>query len=866
MANEIAKELLSLVSPFNYHNVIPSLNQDDFTPLKMFQCSQLGKLLKIDKSNCMKNGKINNAHLFELFGRYSDEDAESVRSDTLERINTGRNVYEIVGALFFTMRNWSFTDWALTACSNYYYGDELLLYVLCKVFHWHAVVICRSRNWSTLEPEGPMTTEELLDTCDLHLIYLKPGIFGELLPKKSAVFVKQSPPEFPIWYIENTDVSVWTMPNPGKSMDNELLNMYLNIEDSLMEDNTIQCLVQPLTGGNTDTTGIELKQFSDCAYTVPVQNNEMHSVNTLPGLDDGGDSDEHPVITSVKVEDCDPSIVKGRNDGELDSLTGGNIQPNLLFDVPLSSASGDQDEDGSWDNGNITLPLESNTPSSVVTDCQPDDTLWYSDINTLPTSSNANLEISSPVFLRALCIQKLMVHAVILSPMLLWHICIDKLSWNDSRIIASSMDLPRSMCTNNTIFELKKINRLGSQEPPRITRIIWLHNNLTVIKEVHDYWIKELYTRKYKVKIPKLTQIDIEKYINIPVETWKGIDSDSEYVRDTRPEEPIHATDIHLKNPKDSHQSGYLLRAHPERRSNTRPSRMGSQSVKYTDLIYSDLDMQGSPKKHKIKPVVCRGPSASRIAAIGKKCEPPSRTHPIPIYKSRNAETDDSDTEVYASATDTGNYSEDSIMPPLTEDSALVSKHNISTSKKKCVFTTKRVELKRYKRKHSYKCPVCRSKYDTQGDLNSHYWDSHRKVKCKKCALEFTTPSTLTRHYYMHKTPHKICRCGKGFYFNSELKIHKLTHHRIKTQICSHPGCGRSYFSSSDLAKHARIHEKVEWKCTKCEYSTLDRRLLRSHQRVHNRVLRYTCKNCGKGFIYHMQLTRHSKSKNCEPS
>ena len=140
--NEIAKELLSLVSPFNYRNVIPSLNQDDFTPLRMFQRSQLGKLFTIDRSNCMKNGEINNAHLFELFGRYSDEDAESVRSDTLERINTGRNVYETVGTLFFAMRNWSLTDWALTACSSYYYGDELLLYVLCKVFHRHAVVIC----------------------------------------------------------------------------------------------------------------------------------------------------------------------------------------------------------------------------------------------------------------------------------------------------------------------------------------------------------------------------------------------------------------------------------------------------------------------------------------------------------------------------------------------------------------------------------------------------------------------------------------------------------------------------------------------------------------------------------------------------
>ena len=269
------------------------------------------------------------------------------------------------------------------------------------------------------------------------------------------------------------------------------------------------------------------------------------------------------------------------------------------------------------------------------------------------------------------------------------------------------------------------------------------------------------------------------------------------------------------------------------------------------------------PKRRKIKPVVSSGPSASRIAARGKRSEPPICTHPIPLHKPGKAETDDSETEVYASTTDAENNPDDSIMPPPTNDSASVSKHSTSIVKKKCVFVTRRVGLKKYRRKRSYKC---KSKYGTQGDLNSHYRERHKKVKCKKCALGFTTPSTLTRHYYTHKVPRKICRCGKGFYFNSELRIHKLTHRRIKTQICSHPRCGKSYFSSSDLAKHAKIHEKVEWKCTKCMYSTLDKHLLWSHQRVHNRVLRYTCENCGKGFIYHMQLTRHRESKNCQPS
>ena len=80
----IAKELLSLVSPYNYRTVIPGLTTDDFMPLHRFQTSMLGNLFTINKSNCVQNGIINNDHLFSMFGQLSEEDADSVRTNTME--------------------------------------------------------------------------------------------------------------------------------------------------------------------------------------------------------------------------------------------------------------------------------------------------------------------------------------------------------------------------------------------------------------------------------------------------------------------------------------------------------------------------------------------------------------------------------------------------------------------------------------------------------------------------------------------------------------------------------------------------------------------------------------------------------------
>ena len=157
---------------------------------------ELSDMFTIDKTACVQNGEINNQHLFESFGLFSDEDAELVCSDIIERIETGKNVYEQVGEEFFSHREWNIMEWALATCSQYYYGDELLLYVLCHVFHRHAVVICKERYWCTFEPNESMDIYAVLDCCDLQFVYLQPGIFAKLRLKKHRI-TQRSPPEFP---------------------------------------------------------------------------------------------------------------------------------------------------------------------------------------------------------------------------------------------------------------------------------------------------------------------------------------------------------------------------------------------------------------------------------------------------------------------------------------------------------------------------------------------------------------------------------------------------------------------------------------------------------------------------------------------
>ena len=59
-------------------------------------------------------------------------------------------------------------------------GDELTLYVLSRMYRRHAYVYTQMFWWTTLLYNLPVTEQELVSQCEIVLVYVKDGIFGEL--------------------------------------------------------------------------------------------------------------------------------------------------------------------------------------------------------------------------------------------------------------------------------------------------------------------------------------------------------------------------------------------------------------------------------------------------------------------------------------------------------------------------------------------------------------------------------------------------------------------------------------------------------------------------------------------------------------
>ena len=179
----ITEELLSCVSQYNYRSRVTCLSEQDLVTIKDFKNSRLGKMYNVNRRKCVVKNIVDYDHLFRIFGNYSDEEPDEVRESVIWTVKQNPSLYESVGEIVLSRKNLSLSDWLDLIRYRKIYGDELLLFILCKQWHRHAMLVCKNRHWSTLDPKGVMDEDTLMSVCDLCFVYVRPGVFAELCRK-----------------------------------------------------------------------------------------------------------------------------------------------------------------------------------------------------------------------------------------------------------------------------------------------------------------------------------------------------------------------------------------------------------------------------------------------------------------------------------------------------------------------------------------------------------------------------------------------------------------------------------------------------------------------------------------------------------
>ena len=103
-------------------------------------------------------------------------------------------------------------------------GDKIALYTLCKMYNRYCAVVTSAKLWCTLGSDVPLSEDYVLSTCNLWLLYIELGVFGELRPKPA---MPPAPRETPI-----LESATNILPVVGSDSSSPPLNLSLQPKDN----------------------------------------------------------------------------------------------------------------------------------------------------------------------------------------------------------------------------------------------------------------------------------------------------------------------------------------------------------------------------------------------------------------------------------------------------------------------------------------------------------------------------------------------------------------------------------------------------------------------------------------------------------
>ena len=170
-----------------FKDPVPALPLGAGMSEELFPKTVLSKTYWLDTRRWLDGSYMNPAALFELFGEFSNDDGKVVRRKMIRHMGINREYKgsrsRILKRAWIALHMHGLTadEWASNMLNTETPGDEIALYALCHMYNRHVMVYSRAHIWSTVDSK--MTEEELNSVCDIKLLFIEDGVFGELKTK-----------------------------------------------------------------------------------------------------------------------------------------------------------------------------------------------------------------------------------------------------------------------------------------------------------------------------------------------------------------------------------------------------------------------------------------------------------------------------------------------------------------------------------------------------------------------------------------------------------------------------------------------------------------------------------------------------------
>ena len=348
--NTIAMELLQRINVIGYTQVIPILNFCDVMTPEDFKTVSLSDDYWLDTRNCyLKNNQRDPDAMFRLFGNFSNDDPETVRLNMIEHVNSDKAYYDSVAVIALSFKRMKLDDWLEDIGEPNTFGDEISLYVLCRMYNRHAIIYTRTKSWSTIGTVSPIPANLAHNYCDVHLLHMGCGVFGKLTrkPMNTTQMLKFGNPKLHVFIDKRRKFAAAPedLSLPRDSIgDSCVIDEYLSYES----DND-HCPHKENTHGGT------LVQ-SDTETDVSSSSMHMNNVWSEEEQSSFTDAEDQVVIPEVQVATIKPieqvidtsngvCPVHGTQNVFDTDMTDGNEMPNLQDIVKTYLLSEDYPQD-----------------------------------------------------------------------------------------------------------------------------------------------------------------------------------------------------------------------------------------------------------------------------------------------------------------------------------------------------------------------------------------------------------------------------------------------------------------------------------------------------------------------------------------
>ena len=177
----LTEELLEAFKEKMYDTCVSNLTETHRVNLNKFKRQHLPEGTWINTKRFVNNSNRPVADaMFSLFGEFSNQVGTEVRDTMIGWSYDNFRLLERVFKVALDQRKTTLREWLVKMADEHTPGDELALYVLARMYRRHIYVYTKMFWWTTLLYSLPVTEQELRSQCEVVLVYVKDGVYGEL--------------------------------------------------------------------------------------------------------------------------------------------------------------------------------------------------------------------------------------------------------------------------------------------------------------------------------------------------------------------------------------------------------------------------------------------------------------------------------------------------------------------------------------------------------------------------------------------------------------------------------------------------------------------------------------------------------------